>query len=88
MALNDDFNFAAERVSQLPKRPANDILLQLYALYKQGNAGDASGDRPGFADFEGRAKFDAWNKLSGKSTDEAKQEYISLVEKLEAEAAG
>ena len=43
---------------------------------------------PGFADFEGRAKFDAWNKLKSKSNDEAKQEYISLVKKLEQEAAG
>ena len=56
--------------------------------YKQGHEGDVTGDRPGFADFEGRAKFDAWNKIKGKSNDEAKQEYITLVEKLEQEAAG
>jgi len=29
-----------------------------------------------------------FNSLFGKSNDEAKQEYISLVEKLEQEAAG
>ena len=85
MNLDDNFNSAADRATELPKRPPNDILLQLYALYKQGNEGDITGDRPGFADFEGRAKFDAWNKIKGKSTDEAKQEYISLVEKLEQE---
>ena len=88
MVLNDDFKSAAERVTQLPKRPPNDILLQLYALFKQSTVGDVTGDRPGFADFEGRAKFDAWNKLQRKSADEAKQEYISLVEKLEQDAAG
>ena len=88
MRLEEDFNSAAERATQLPKRPPNDILLQLYSLFKQSTLGDVTGDRPGFADFEGRAKFDAWNKLQGKSADEAKQEYISLVEKLEQDAAG
>ncbi|MBS1254864.1 MAG: hypothetical protein MAG581_00660 [Deltaproteobacteria bacterium] len=88
MAIEDDFTSAADRATKLPKRPPNDILLQLYALYKQGNEGDVTGERPGFADFEGRAKYDAWNKLKGKSSDEAKQEYISLVENLEQEAAG
>ena len=88
MNLDDNFKSAADRATKLPKRPPNDILLQLYALYKQVNEGDVTGDRPSFADFEGRAKFDAWNKIKGKSNNEAKQEYISLVEKLEQEDAG
>ena len=88
MNLDENFKSAADRATKLAKRPPNDILLQLYALYKQGNEGEIKGDRPGFADFEGRAKFDAWNKIRGISNDEAKQEYISLVEKLEQDAAG
>ncbi len=87
MALDDEFKSATERVTQLTKRPPNDIMLQLYALYKQGNEGDVTGERPGFADFEGRAKFDSWNKLQGKSLEDAKQEYIALVEQLEQEEA-
>jgi len=85
MDLDDDFKSAAERVTKLSKRPPNDIMLQLYALYKQGNNGDVTGERPGFADFEGRAKFDSWNKLQGKSIEDAKNEYIALVEQLEKE---
>ena len=88
MNLDENFKFAADRATKLPKRPPNDILLQLYALYKKGNEGDATGERPGFADFEARAKFDAWNKIKGKSNDEAKKDYISLVEKLDQEATG
>ena len=87
MALDDEFKSAAERVTQLTKRPPNDIMLQLYALYKQGNEGDVTGERPGFADFEGRAQFDSWNKLQGKSLEDAKQEYIVLVVQLEQEEA-
>ena len=85
MDLDNDFKSAAERVTKLSKRPPNDIMLQLYALYKQGNNGDVTGERPGFADFEGRAKFDSWNKLQGKSMEDAKNEYIALVEQLEKE---
>ena len=87
MNLDENFKLAADRATKLSKRPPNDILLQLYALYKQGNEGNVRGDRPGFGDFEERVKFDAWNKIKGKSNDEAKQEYISLVEKLEQEAS-
>ena len=85
MDLDDDFKSAAERVTKLSKRPPNDIMSKLYALYKQGNNGDVTGERPGFADFEGRAKFDSWNKLQGKSMEDAKNEYIALVEQLEKE---
>ena len=30
----------------------------------------------------GRAKWDAWNEAKGKSSDEAMQEYIDLIESL------
>ena len=86
MPLEDDFKDAAVRATRLPKRPPNDILLQLYALYKQALEGNVRGTRPGFADFEGRAKFDAWNKLQGKSNEESMREYIEIVKRLEAEA--
>ena len=58
-------------------------LLKIYALYKQATDGDVDGKRPGFTDMVGRAKWDAWNGLKGKSADEAMQEYVSLIEDLE-----
>jgi acyl-CoA-binding protein len=57
-------------------------LLQIYALYKQATAGDVEGKRPGFTDMVARAKFDAWAGLKGKSTREAQQEYVDLIESL------
>ena len=45
MNLDDNFKSAADRATKLPKRPPNDILLQLYALYKQGNEGDRKSTR-------------------------------------------
>jgi diazepam-binding inhibitor (GABA receptor modulating acyl-CoA-binding protein) len=56
----------------------------LYALYKQATTGDVSGDRPGLTDFVGRAKYDAWAKLKGKSKEDAMQAYIELVQQLKS----
>ncbi len=57
----------------------NDTLLELYALYKQATAGDASGSRPGMMDLKGRAKYDAWTKRKGMTKDAAMEAYVALV---------
>lgn len=76
------FEKAAQEAQSLAKRPDNDTLLQLYALYKQATTGDVKGARPGGMDFVGRAKYDAWVKLKGQTTAEAMTAYIALVDKL------
>ncbi|MDW8479518.1 MAG: acyl-CoA-binding protein [Xanthomonadales bacterium] len=80
--LRQKFEEAAKRAMSLPERPDNDTLLKLYALYKQGSVGDVSGPKPGFFDFVGTAKYEAWAKLKGMSQEEAMRQYIALVEKL------
>ncbi|NJM08334.1 acyl-CoA-binding protein [Candidatus Gracilibacteria bacterium] len=80
--LQTQFEAASQQATQLPARPDNQTMLQLYSLYKQATAGDVSGARPGFTDMVGRAKYDAWAKIKGLSTTEAMQKYIELVEKL------
>ena len=83
----EKFATAVEEVKQLPSRPDNETLLKLYSLYKQATEGDVSGKRPGFADFKGRAKYDAWAGLKGVSKEQAMQDYVDLVEKLKAQSA-
>jgi acyl-CoA-binding protein len=80
--LKAKFNQAAEDIKKLSERPDNDTLLKLYALYKQGSDGDVSGPKPGFFDFVGTAKYEAWAKLKGMKTDEAMQKYVDLVKRL------
>ena len=82
--LKARFEQAAKDVQTLSERPDNDTLLRLYALYKQGSEGDVSGPKPGFFDFVGTAKYEAWAKLKGTSADEAMQKYVDLVKKLTA----
>jgi diazepam-binding inhibitor (GABA receptor modulating acyl-CoA-binding protein) len=80
--LNEQFEQAVAASKNLPERPDNMTMLKLYALYKQGSAGDVDGKRPGFTDMVGRAKWDAWNELKGQSSDEARQAYVDLIEDL------
>ena len=82
--LRPAFDQAAEDVKRLDYRPDNDTLLRLYALYKQGSEGDAGGEQPGFFDFVGTAKHEAWVQLRGLAQDEAMRRYIALVEQLQA----
>jgi acyl-CoA-binding protein len=80
--LKAAFEKAVADSKQLPEKPDNMTLLKIYALYKQATGGDVEGKRPGFTDLVGRAKWDAWNELKGKSRDASMQEYVDLIESL------
>lgn len=82
--LDQQFAAAAEAVKKLGERPDNDTLLRLYALFKQGSEGDVNGPQPGFFDFVGTAKYEAWAKLKGTARSVAQQRYIDLVRSLGA----
>ena len=83
--LKTKFEAATTAAKHAKKKPDNATLLKLYSYYKQATDGDASGTRPGGFDFVGGAKHDAWSKLKGMSKDEAMQNYIKQVEKLNRE---
>jgi diazepam-binding inhibitor (GABA receptor modulator, acyl-CoA-binding protein) len=83
MDLQQQFDQAVTRSKELTKRPTNEELLQLYALFKQATEGDVTGERPGGFDFKGIAKFDAWEELKGKTREQAQQEYVAFVDKLQ-----
>lgn len=75
------FQDAVARAKTLPQQP-NDVLLELYSLYKQATEGDVTIDPPGMFDFVGRAKYDAWLSRKGMSKTEATDSYIALVDRL------
>ena len=83
MNIQEQFDQAVTRSKSLTEKPGNDILLQLYSLYKQATEGDVNVDPPANAfDFVGKAKYNAWESLKGKSKEVAMQEYVDLVAKL------
>lgn len=83
MELIEEFEKAVADSKALSSKPSNETLLQLYSLYKQATEGDNVSDPPGNPfDFVAKAKYEAWSGQSGKTKDQAMQEYISLVSKL------
>lgn len=80
--MKKSFEKAAADVQKLTKRPDDEDMLRLYALYKQASAGDVQGERPGAFSFADRAKYDAWAKLKGTDSTKAMESYVKLVERL------
>ncbi|KAI8912418.1 acyl CoA binding protein-domain-containing protein [Gorgonomyces haynaldii] len=80
---NAEFIKAAEDVKNLPSKPSNDQLLELYGLFKQSIVGDNETPAPGMFDLQGKAKHAAWLKLKGTSKADAQAQYIALVKKLQ-----
>jgi diazepam-binding inhibitor (GABA receptor modulating acyl-CoA-binding protein) len=76
------FSEAAEKVRSLKAKPSNDELLQLYSLYKQATDGDCDIPAPSMFDFQGKAKWTAWESQKGISKSDAEKKYVSLVESL------
>ncbi|XP_022229148.1 acyl-CoA-binding protein [Drosophila obscura] len=82
MAELQEFNKAAEDVKNLNTTPADNDLLELYSLFKQATVGDCNTDKPGFLDFKGKAKWEAWNGRKGMSNADAQGAYIAKVQGL------
>lgn len=80
--ITELFEKAQEDVKTLSEKPSDDDLLTLYSFYKQATDGDVTGDRPGFFDFAGGAKFDAREKIKGMASEDAMQKYIDTVKGL------
>lgn len=83
MDLQKQFEDAMAKSKTLSEKPSNEVLLQLYSLYKQATSGDVNTEPPSNPfDFVNKAKYDAWVALKGKSKDDAMKEYVTLVDKL------
>ncbi len=79
--LKSKFDAAIAHSKTLPTQSTT-VQLDLYGLFKQASSGDVSGSRPGMFDMRGRAKYDAWEKHKGMSTDAAMQAYVDYVANL------
>lgn len=82
MSLQAEFESSVAKSKTLAEKPANDVLLKIYSLYKQATEGDVNGERPGGFDFKGAAKFDAWTEQKGKTSETAMAEYVELIKSL------
>ena len=86
MEMQQLFEQAVANSKLLSEKPSNEVLLQLYSLYKQATEGDVTEDKAPSNpfDFVNKAKFNAWSELKGKSKDDSMKAYVDLVEKLKS----
>ena len=80
-----EFESAAAAIKKSADRNikmSDDELLLVYGLYKQGTVGDNNTNKPGMLDFKGKAKWEAWGKVKGKSQADAQNEYRELAKTL------
>lgn len=82
MSIKQSFDSAVKIVSQMKQQPSNEEKLILYKYYKQATIGDVNIPQPGFLDFTGKAKWDAWNSVKGINSENAMQMYIKTVNLL------
>ena len=79
--LDLKFKEAYKIASDLEEKLPPDVMLRLYAYYKQA----VKGDRFTFndnSDLRNAFKFNAWMQLRGMGEREAKKEYIKLVNSI------
>ena len=85
MSLKEQFETAVTASKSLSQKPDNEILLQLYSLYKQATEGDVNTEpTTNMFDFVNKAKHDAWSSLKGTSPENAMQSYVDLVAGLKS----
>ena len=83
MTIKEQFEKAVIESKSLTQKPDNETLLQLYSLFKQSTEGDVNTEPPNnMFDFVNKAKHDAWSSLKGKSSEDAMEKYIALINKL------
>jgi len=74
--LEIEFNKAVQR------KPGNEVLLELYSLYKQATIGPVNIPQPWAIQMVERAKWDAWKKQETLSKSQAMSKYIELINRL------
>lgn len=77
------FEQAVAASKELSERPDNETLLKIYSLYKQATEGDCQLDPPSNPfDFVNKAKYEAWQGLTGMSKTAAMEAYVELIGNL------
>ena len=81
VSLDIKFTKAFNDLSELEENLAPDIMLKLYAYYKQAVIGNTfSYGRE--VDVRDAFKFNAWTQLNGMTQENAKKQYIKLVKNI------
>ncbi|SOU87663.1 acyl-CoA-binding protein [Tenacibaculum dicentrarchi] len=83
LTLDIQFKEAYEKASSIKEKLPPDTMLRLYSYYKQAVKGDMFSFNENDNDnLRNGFKFNAWIQLRGMNENQAKQEYINLVNSI------
>lgn len=85
-SVEERFQAAVNVIKGLPKngpyQPSTAMMLEFYSLYKQATKGSCSEKKPAFWDVYGRAKWEAWQKKSHLSQQQAMEQYVDCLQRI------
>lgn len=80
--MDAKFNLAIEGMKSVNVESlSNEEKLYLYSRFKQATIGKNTTNQPGYLDFKGKAKWEAWNVLGDMSKEQAMTEYVGAAKK-------
>ncbi len=80
--LNAKFQKAYEVSSSMKEKLPPDIMLKLYAYYKQATKGNKYTKPSGDNEIRNAFKLNAWFQVNSMTEEEAKIRYIKLVQEI------
>jgi acyl-CoA-binding protein len=80
--LNTRFDEAFEAASQFDKQLPPDVMLRIYAYYKQATHDPSSFRHNNNNDLRNAFKMNAWMQISHLTIDEAKEKYIEIINSI------
>lgn len=80
--LNTRFQEAFEKASNMTETLPPDLMLRIYAYYKQATHATVGYKQLNENDLRNAFKTNAWMQISHISQDEAKEKYIEIINSL------
>lgn len=80
--LDKEFEAAYELASNMTESLPQDVMLRIYAYYKQATLGTATSKMISSHDLRDAFKTNAWMQISHISSDEAKRLYIETINSI------
>ena len=87
-SLEEEFKSAASFLRGIAGQMEPKDLLYFYARFKQANEGPNNSAKPGFFDFQGKQKWQAWKDLGDMPAEQAMKEYIAKLQEKDPEWGG
>lgn len=82
-SLDDQFQAAYIKISEQATNLAPDVMLRIYAYYKQATNGLSHKDFQNMSlSLKNSFKFNAWTQVSHLSKEQAKREYINIANEI------